>query len=84
MSAHSNSCSAENRPLAAFAEEAASVATNDPPASAEPLPVVLSMHPHDYLLIEKAARHKGISALEFIELAAYQCAKEIVIKGGRA
>jgi hypothetical protein len=34
-------------------------------------------HPHDYLLIEAAARRRGFSLPEFIELAACQGAREI-------
>lgn len=43
--------------------------------------LTLNLHPHDYLLIEAAARRRGFSLPEFIELAAYHCAREIVVRG---
>lgn len=44
---------------------------------------LLRLHPSDYQLIEKAAQEQGFSVTEFIELAAYLCAKEIIIYGNR-
>ncbi len=42
---------------------------------------VLNIHPKDYLLIEAAAHARGLQTNEFIELAAYLCAKEIIAQG---
>lgn len=41
----------------------------------------LFFHPQDYRLIEAAADARGLRVDEFIELAAYLCAKEIIVKG---
>lgn len=51
-------------------------AVREPPA-----PVLLDLHPDDYALIESAARRQGFSLADFIELAAYLYAREIVMRG---
>lgn len=41
----------------------------------------LFFHPQDYRLIEAAADARGLRVDAFIELAAYLCAREIIVKG---
>jgi uncharacterized protein (DUF1778 family) len=54
---------------------------DDPVSSIEKLRPNFCFHPQDYRLIEAAAHARGLRIDEFIELAAYLCAKEIIVKG---
>ena len=45
------------------------------------LQITLNLHPQDYRLIEAAADARGLRVDAFIELAAYLCAREIIVKG---
>ena len=70
---------AESPPAAPPVKDSLSVAERVSEEEGAQRPTLLHLHPADYRLIQAAACQKGFEVVEFIELAAYLCAKQVVL-----